>query len=148
MWSLGGISKHLLEKVCVTGKPHYWNTYYTRYGQPERYQWNLLEKGLWNWEEMSGTTGKCLGNLENVCGPENYNTEPTGKGLGKLEDLNKTNEKVCGFESYHSGGTGKGLGNLEDVSAFNSTRTGTFTALSPSNGNGKQICQQHSLVFC
>ena len=28
--------------------------------------------------------------LENICGTENYNTEPTGKGLGKLEDVNKT----------------------------------------------------------
>ena len=28
--------------------------------------------------------------LENVCGPENYNTEPSGKGLGKLEDVKKT----------------------------------------------------------
>ena len=53
-------------------------------------------------------------------------------------------EKVCGFRSYHSGGTGKGMSNSEDVSAFNSTRKGTFIALSPSSGNGnKQALSLH-----
>ena len=72
--------------------------------------------------------------LENVCGPENYNAEPSGKGLGKLEDVKKNFWKrsvdlrattwtaserqlknICGTENYNTELTGKGLGKLEDV---------------------------------
>ena len=126
---IGRCQKKILEKVCGSKSCHLDSIRETT----GKYLWNWKLQHRANWQR-SGQIGRCQQNSwKRSVDLGATIVEELGKiwATRKMLVLSTPPEQALLLHCHHQ----------------MAMATGTFIALSPSNSKGKQICQQHSLVF-